>query len=213
MKYLYLFAILLVGYLSAAQVGINTSTPQADLDVNGVLRVRSLGNAVLSGMPAVKLVGVDEDGNLVPVSMGKNVEIQNNEVVSKKRVLEFGDLPNLIIPQNGRIDNLDIVIFPGDRNHGKSIIRVEIPNPTHNSPGGNGNPSDIEISGIKAAPDGTQIWFYPLDGDIEFLPLNGNSNLENQIQDNSHMVCKQFEMIRMVYDGTTQKWVIMKHHG
>ncbi|WP_124980957.1 hypothetical protein [Nonlabens xiamenensis] len=203
------FFLFLIGTLSMAQVGINTSDPQAELDVNGNIRVRNLMDAA-SGTPgsgAIRLIGVDALGNMVPVEFGEDIEVEGNTIRAKREVMKFGDLPPLVIPSDGIIDNLDIVILPGDRNEGKSIIRMEHPNTS-----GTGS-TNLTISGIQAAPDGTQIWLYPVDGRMDLLPLSGDSLPQNQIQVNSHMGCAQYEMMRLVYDATIQKWVIMKHHG
>ncbi|MFT4805777.1 hypothetical protein [uncultured Nonlabens sp.] len=196
---------LLFSAFAFAQVGINTTDPQAELDVNGSLIVRSL-NTNYTTRRAVRLVGVDATGRMVPVAMGENVELEDNKVVAKKQRLEFGELPSLIIPGNGRIDNLDIVILPGEPNHGKSIIRLVHPNPT--TSGSN----QLTISGIKSAPDGTQIWLYPTEGDLVLLALNTNSSTENQIQNNIRLRCSQYEMIQLVYDRAAEKWVVMNHH-
>jgi hypothetical protein len=196
---------LLFSSFAFAQVGINTADPQAELDVNGSLIVRSL-NTDHTTRSAVRLVGVDAAGRMVPVAMGEDVELEDNKVVAKKQRLQFGDLPSLIIPGNGRIDDLDIVILPGEPNHGKSIIRL-----VHPSPGSSGR-NQITISGIKSAPDGTQIWLYPTEGDLVLLALNANSSTENQIQNNIRFRCSQYEMIQLVYDRTTSKWVVMNYH-
>jgi hypothetical protein len=196
---------LLFSAFAFAQVGINTSNPQAELDVNGSLIVRSL-NIDHTTRRAIRLVGVDATGRMVPVDMGENVALEDNKVVAKKQRLEFGELPTLIIPGNGRIDNLDIVILPGEPNHGKSIIRLVHPNPT--TSGSN----QLTISGIKSAPDGTQIWLYPTEGDLVLLALNTNSSTENQIQNNIRLRCSQYEMIQLVYDRAAEKWVVMNHH-
>lgn len=196
---------LLFSSFAFAQVGINTADPQAELDVNGSLIVRSL-NADHTTRSAVRLVGVDAAGRMVPVAMGEDVELEDNKVVAKKQRLQFGDLPSLIIPGNGRIDDLDIVILPGEPNHGKSIIRLVHPSP------GSSSSNQITISGIKSAPDGTQIWLYPTEGDLVLLALNANSSTENQIQNNIRLRCSQYEMIQLVYDRTTSKWVVMNYH-
>lgn len=205
MKNTTLSLALLISAVAFAQVGINTADPQAELDVNGSVIVRSL-NTDHATRSAVRLVGVDAYGRMIPVAMSEDVVLENNKVVAKKQRLEFGELPSLIIPGNGRIDNLDIVILPGEPNHGKSIIRLVHPNPVLSGT------NQITISGIKSAPDGTQIWLYPTEGDLVLLPLNTNSTSENQIQDNIRLRCSQYEMIQLVYDRTDSKWVVMSHH-
>ncbi|WP_213522616.1 hypothetical protein [Nonlabens sp.] len=196
---------LLFSAFAFTQVGINTAHPQAELDINGSVIVRSLSTDITTRL-AIRLVGVDAEGRMVPVSMGEHIEIEDNKVVTKKQRLEFGELPSLIIPSNGRIDNLDIVILPGEPNHGKSIIRMAHPNPS--TTGSN----QLTVSGIKSAPDGTQIWLYPTEGDLVLLALNSNSTLENQIQNNIRLRCSQYEMMQLVYDSASEKWVVMSFH-
>lgn len=47
MKIIYLFALLLINLTLQAQVGIGTTAPTTELDVNGNLRVRNLGSGTL----------------------------------------------------------------------------------------------------------------------------------------------------------------------
>lgn len=192
----YIFPCLLFSITSFSQVGINTTTPTTTLDVNGNIRVRDLSNR--TGLEAVKVIGIDEKGHFVEVSIGKNIDLIDNRLVVTDRTQELGDNPT---PLTGsQTDNLRLAVLPGEPNYGKSIIRI-----IRDVPG------DTEITGFEAAPDGTHIWLYAVDGKLKLIDNSTDSLPENRIELNSKMDVKQYEMIELFYDGNRKKWIIMSH--
>ncbi len=202
----YLLPCLLFGVTGFSQVGINTTNPSSTLDVNGTVRVRSLGQdlegpQVPPERMAVSVLGLDEDGNFVKVTIGKNVDLINNEVIAIDRTLEMGDLP---APFNAtRVSNASLAVLPGEPNHGRSIIKII------NTAGA----GDTEITGIEAAPDGTHIWLYAVSGKLELVPNSTESLVGNRIEQNDKMKAKQYEMIELFYDATRGKWIVMQNHS
>lgn len=60
--------LMLAGVPALAQVGVNTTTPTATLDVNGNMRVRTIGATTRLSAPKDSLLVVDQDGNIVRVA-------------------------------------------------------------------------------------------------------------------------------------------------
>jgi len=60
--------LLLTGLSASAQVGINTTTPSATLDVNGNMRIRITDSTTRLSAPKDSLLVVDQDGNIVRIT-------------------------------------------------------------------------------------------------------------------------------------------------
>lgn len=203
----YLLPCLLLGVTGFSQVGINTTNPTSTLDVNGTVRVRSLGQNIETGpeLPpeheATRIMGLDDDGNFVKVELDENIYLDNNVLKSVDRKAEIGTLPNFNAP---RANNVSLIIWPGGANSGKSVIRIE------NLQG------DIEITGFDvsglggpALADGTMAWLYAVDGKVKLKIDDNNSDPENQIKAYSDIEIKQYGMVQIMYDGVLQRWVVM----
>ncbi len=193
-----IFAPLIVTVLCAStaysQVGINTTEPTATLDIDGTLRVRKAERSLSNDNVATRIVGIDDLGNIVEVEVDDNLILENNRLRATNRILKIGDVPTLGVPI---IDDMDLVIWPGEPNEDKSVIRVS------------SLLGDIIITGIVAGQDGQQIWLYPVSGDITFLPNSLLSLFGNRIENNSNLVVERYEMVKLMYDATRSKWIIM----
>jgi hypothetical protein len=190
-----LLLMFFIGITSYSQVGINTTEPTTTLDVNGDMRIRGLReneNAII----AKKIVGVDDNGNFVEVEVDENLILENNRIRAINRREKIGDIPVLGLPV---IDDLELIILPGEPNEDKSVIRIT------------SLLGDAFISGIKAGEDGQTIWLYPVSGDINFIPNSLLSIFGNRIEANDNMVVKRYHMVKLMYDGTRQKWIIMQN--
>lgn len=192
-----IFVVLLMGFESYSQVGINTTDPTSTLDVNGTIRVRGAKYSLNSNETiATRIIGIDDDGNMVEVEVDENLILENNRIRAIDQLLKIGDVPGLNVPI---INNINLVIWPGEPNDDKSVIRL-------NSILGN-----MVISGIVAGQDGQQIWLYPVSGDLTLLPNSLLSLFANQIEQNDNMVVKRYSMVRLMYDASRSKWIIMDH--
>ena len=75
-----------------SQVGIGATEPQATLDVNGSMHVSGIKSS-FQQIEAVRIIGVDEDGNLVEVDVDENLILENNKIRANDRIPRFGDIP------------------------------------------------------------------------------------------------------------------------
>jgi hypothetical protein len=192
-----IFVILLMAFSGYAQVGINTTEPTSTLDVNGTIRVRgakfsSYDNDII----AKHIIGIDDDGNMVEVEVDENLILENNKIRAVNQILKIGDVPGLNVPI---INDLNLVIWPGEPNDDKSVIKL------------NSILGDMIITGLVAGQDGQQIWLYPVSGDLTLVPNSLLSLFANQIEQNNNMIVPRYSMVRLMYDATRSKWIIMDH--
>ncbi|RDK83257.1 hypothetical protein [Marinirhabdus gelatinilytica] len=204
MRKLLLFSLtVVIGYTAYAQVGINTTRPDATLHVDGNLIITDTGGTTLEGesIEATRIVGIDDDGNIVEITTDENLYLENNVLKLVERKKEIGDIPTLLAPV---VNNISLIIFPGGSNGGKSIIRVRNLFGDSQITG-----IDVLLMGGPAAADGTTVWLYPVDGD---LTLKSNSILSlpfNRILSENDVVIERYKMVQLLYDGSLQRWVIM----
>ncbi len=185
---------MLITISSTAQVGINTTEPTSTLDVNGSMRIRKASRTPAYDILATRIIGVDELGNLVEVEVDENLVLENNRLRSTNRILKIGDIPLIGLPI---VDDLNLVIWPGEPNEDKSVIRIR------------SLLGDVIMTGLAAGQDGQQIWLYPVSGRITFWPNSLLSLFGNRIENNSNLVVERYEMVRLMYDATRSKWIIM----
>ena len=188
-----IFIALLIGYISTAQVGINTTEPTATLDVNGTLRLRDAEKGP-NEVIATRIVGIDDSGNIVQVEVAENLILENNTIRANDKILTIGDIEPIGIPV---ISDLNLIIWPGEPNEDKSVIRIR------------SILGDVIVTGIAAGQDGQTIWLYPTTGDLTFIPNSLLSLFGNRIENNSNLVVQQYEMVKLMYDATRSKWIIM----
>lgn len=178
--------------LSFSQIGINTTEPSATLDVNGTIRVRNFMPNY--GVEATKIIGIDEEGNFVEVVVGENIILDHNELRVVENRYHTAVIPTI---NDGVVDNLDMLILPGEPNDDKKIMRIVT------------SGSALNITGIKAGEDGQMIWLMSYTDRVKILPLDVGSDPENQFLINNAITIFQYEMIQLVYDATLQKWLLM----
>ncbi len=209
--------ILAAGLLSSAQIGVNTNSPTANLDVNGTLRVRSLEKAPNGSFQAngnvLYMMGVDANGNVIPIEIGENIVLINNKLQVQLPEEEpvITELPNGGTLEGNYSDNNDalindldlgIVILPGDRRGHRPVVRLS-----------NGdNDEKVTISGIKALEDGTMAYLYATSGEVELKTEDSESLEENQFESDGNFKIKKNEMLLVMYDGEIKKWVIVSRH-
>ncbi len=192
-----LFIALLFALQAFSQVGINTTEPTATLDVNGNIRVRKMNS--FTDSVAEKLVGMDEDGNFVLVDVDENVILEEN----KLRVVENRYRFASVIAIGDELNNMDLLILPGEPNDDKKVMRIYTP--------ADGNFGSIVITGILAGEDGQTVWLFAMSGSIRLVGLNNGSDPENQFLLAGQITIQQYEMIQLLYDITLEKWLVMEH--
>lgn len=195
MKKIYL--LFLCGtFTGFAQVGINTTAPTNTLDIDGGLRVRGAKSTENNEINAVKIIGVDEKGNFVEVDMAENIVLENNRLRSITRSVEIGETRDV---NAARVNDLSIIIVPGTPNEYNAVIRLR---------NTNGN---TEVTGIQAAPNGTTLWLYAVDGEIKLKENDPASQPDNRFQINNDAEVKKFGMVQLMYDGVSRKWILMSN--
>jgi hypothetical protein len=192
-----LFIALLIAVQAFSQVGINTTEPTATLDVDGNIRIRQM-NSTLTSSVAEKVVGMDEDGNFVLIEVDENVILQEN----KLRVVENRYRFSSVTVIGAELNNMDLLILPGEPNDDKKVIRIHTPAALR---------TPIEITGILAGDDGQTVWLYPQTGSIKLMGLDNASDPENQFMIPGQLTLQQYDMIQLMYDANLQKWVVMDY--
>ena len=159
--------------LSIAQVGINTTTPNANsaLDVNGRVIVQDLSrtNTGVSGIGILlveqdgTLIKADLDSDLISIDVNHEITINNSasQIITEKIELlevQFNTQNNWDLELDG--DNSDVTVF---------IIRAR-------------TGSELKIRGIKGGTDGRKIRIINDSGKkIKFEEDHNSSNSGNKI--------------------------------
>jgi len=192
-----LLIALLFAFQAFSQVGINTTEPTATLDVDGNIRVRKMNDSFTDSV-AEKIVGMDEDGNFVLIDVDENVILEENKLRVVENRYRFASFSTII----DELDNLDLLILPGEPNDDKKVMRIYAPS---------GLRANIVITGIIAGDDGQTVWLYAQDGSIRLVGLDNASDPENQFMISGQITIQQYEMIQLMYDAIIQKWVVMDY--
>lgn len=206
MKRIFFICLLLWAYWNTtAQVGINTTDPAATLDVNGNIRVRSLASTstMATGGNAVQIVGLDAQGNMVPVTITDNVELINNELKSVEPTIRPVATPTpIVVPGNNRLDDLALGIWPGEANEKSQVIPMIF---------AGAGIQNVNITGIDAtnAVDGRIIFLFASDGDIDLKTENNNSSPANRIMDAEDTKVERGGIVSLIYLTSVNRWVIM----
>lgn len=194
---------LFVGISVYAQVGINTKDPHATLDVNGTMRLQTRS---IENTNAKKLLGVDENGMIIELEMDENLYIEDNKVKYNSRKESVHSITMVNI---GPVHNLAGIIWPGGAGNGKGTIRMQ------NVLG------DMEVTGIDISTfdtpmdaHGYTITLYNTNGELRLKSEDSGSNANNQfiLSDGNDVNLKRFEMVKLMYDGIEQKWLVMSKH-
>ena len=185
-----------------AQIGIGTTDPKATLHIVGDFKFTP--NKTVK---ATRLVGLNASGDLKEFPLGDDFDIVDGvleitEVLDSNEFL-VGDLDqsdNAAVID--RYDNYDIGIVSA--NQEKTIIRLT------------GETSGFNITGFDHGFDGRVIYVYNAQShNVSFLPLNGNSDPENQIMtiDGNNSGLQGEGVAEFIYSSTLQKWIMINKRG
>ena len=198
------FLFLFASFFTQAQVGINTTDPKADLDVNGTFRVGELSG---ENLQARKLLGVNEDGIILELEMDENIYIDGSKVKSHTRREGVYEHNLLGIPL---IDNALSIIWPGGTGDGKSVIRIDnliVPNTTL---------TGLEMNVFTTPTDahGMTVTLYSVSGTITLKSDDAGSSPENRFRlaAGLDVIIQQYEMVRVMYDAILEKWLVMSRN-
>ena len=188
-----LLIFLIIGISCFSQVGINTTEPSKTLDVNGSIRVRGMNERSQPGILAKRLLGVDEDGTMIEVEVEERLNLDKNRLyiddLYRWRDSDILDVLN--------INQLRIVILPGEPNDDKRIMNIVSPLGL------------LNINGIAAGVDGESIWLFSGAGILQLQGLNLFAAPQDQILRSGTYTLQRYDMVQLVYNGTLQKWIIM----
>jgi len=190
-----LLMFLLTGITAFSQVGIGTTDPQSTLDVNGTLRVSGIKSS-FQDVEAVRIVGLDEDGNFVEVEVDENLILENNQLRALNNRFKFGTVPTL---NTTIVNNINLIIWPGEPNDDKTVIKI------YNLLG------DFDLHGIFPGQDGQRIYLYPQDGRIRIIKNSLLALPGHEIDGSGMAMVLQYGLIELMYDATRGKWVIMEY--
>lgn len=199
-----------------AQVGINTETPQATLDVNGTARVTDLPVESTSDITVTGLTG-GEQLNLT--ELGANIIFVNNEAVIRPVSRTTGQVDlGVIIPDatNGNtrtIHVLDPQLGEGEANDLATFVTCV------NYAGVN-----YEIGGIKGGTEGRRLTLFFSDSSKNVSMMLESTTVLDPSQRITFPVNKPFfgisgtGSIELVYDADAGpdkagRWLVLKYQG
>lgn len=178
-----------------AQVGINTTSPQEDLDIDGTLRIRNTGTINSS-----KILGRDSNGTVGAIDVGDNVVINNNTLHATGSS-DYGIIQFLLISTvAGQLhNNLDLQLT--NTNLFKTVIRITGPTANYN------------ITGIAGGTDGRHIILLNMSASnmtlanehVSSIATNRINTLGVGLAESTN----QQGAIELVYDGVLARWLIL----
>jgi len=191
-----------------SQIGINTTNPTSDLDVNGTIRVRNTKSTNDRPMQAVKVLGLDKHGNFVEVELDNNLYLENNTIKYSSRQESVYNRP-VFTGTGPSVSDVTGIIWPGGTGNNKPVIKITT------------TFGDIEITGIDmsgfATPmdaHGYVVTMYSTSGELKLKSEDSNSQTINQflLADGNDVNLKQYEMVKIMYDGELERWLVFSKH-
>jgi len=194
-----LYIFIIIPFFLFSQVGINTTTPQETLHVEGTLCVTNT-----STKTPLKISGLDSNGTLTDVFIGPNLQLTGNVLSANSPTTTSSPTTYLTATVNlppgspgDEFDDLDM--FVATLNANKVVFRLT----------GRGNSYDI--TGIAGGIDGRHLVLFNVekvnmnlnDEDANSLPQNRIITLANNLGTSGQGTAE------LVYDGTLQRWVLI----
>lgn len=194
-KIYYLCVILFISNTQfvVSQVGINTTSPQETLHVEGTLRVTNTNNTTIT----TKLAGTCAQGTVSDILVGENLSLDSNVLSANSGKYGIVDVSIPVVVVNQVFDNLELNVSGANLN--KVIFRLNT-----------GTSMNFTIRGIKGGTDGRHIIIYntstanmKIDHLMSSNPINSIDDLGSGTQTNG------IGTVELVYDGVTKKWLII----
>ena len=191
-----LYIFLIYPFFIFSQVGINTTTPQETLHVEGTLRVTNTTTKT-----ADKISGLDANGTVAGVTVGQNLELTGNVLSSTATGSAYYFVATISLPggTSGQdYNNLDLDLLGG--NISKTLFRL-----TDRTAG-------YDITGISGGTDGRHIVLFNVstsnlkiyDEDTRSLANNRIITLNNGFVNTSGQGTAE-----LVYDGSLNRWILI----
>jgi hypothetical protein len=196
MKKIYYLCVLLIIFSSQfaiSQVGINTTSPQETLHVEGTFRVTNTNNTTTT----TKIAGTCAQGTVSDILVGENLSLESNVLSANSGKYGIVDISIPVIVVNQIFDNLDLNV--GGANLNKVIFRLNT-----------GSAMNFTLRGIKGGTDGRHIIIYntstgnmKIDHLMSSNPVNSINDLGSSTQTNG------VGTVELVYDGVTKNWLVI----
>lgn len=195
-KLLYIFAI--TPFFLFSQVGINTTTPQETLHVEGTMCITDT-----STKTPTRIAGMDANGTVAEITVGANLQLTGN-VLSANAVSASSPtiylVTNIAIPTGPpgeQMNDLDLDL-PGS-NVDKVVFRLT------------GRTNNYKITGISGGTDGRHLVLYNVESvnltlvaeSTDSLPANRLETLANNVATSGKGTAE------FVYDGASQRWILI----
>ena len=156
-----------------------------------------------------QLVGIDLLGNLTTVELANNLILDDNNTLNLNRGYTYGigsqNLSSLIPLGPNFVHDVDLQLGLGEANEGKTVIKVF------------GTTQNIRLTGFQDGTDGLHLFFYYTGThNIIFIDQTNLNNLS--LPQNSINVLAGTETIsghgciEFIYDGTSQRWLLLSIH-
>ena len=178
-------------------VGINTSSPQATLHINGTLKFEpKVSNAT-------RLVGVVTNGGVKEFELGDTFNITSGTLevtpAVDPNVFLIGDVNQADMAQTtSQYDNFDMSL--NETNIDKMILRIS------------GETSGYSVTGFSDGYDGRIIYYYNSQNvNVTFFDNHSGSNAQNQIITGSgaNEAISSQGVAEFIYDGSLEKWILI----
>lgn len=198
MKFL-IFTLLFLPQFLFAQVGINTTTPQETLHVEGTFCVTNTTTKT-----PTKLSGLDNNGTLADVVIGDNLELTGNVLSANVPVSTSSPTIYLVAtmvipdgPPGEQLNNYDIDL--GGAHVDKVVFRLT------------GRTANYKITGISGGTDGRHIVLFNVESvNLTLVAESTDSNPENRLITLANNVATSGRgTAELVYDGTLQRWILI----
>lgn len=195
-KLLYIFAI--TPFFLFSQVGINTTNPQETLHVEGTMCITETSTKV-----PTRIAGMDANGTVAGITVGANLQLTGN-VLSANAVSASSPtiylVANIAIPTGPPGEQMnDLELDLSGANVDKVVFRLT------------GRTNNYKITGISGGTDGRHIVLYNVETvnltlvaeSTDSLPVNRLETLANNVATSGKGTAE------FVYDGTSQRWILI----
>lgn len=193
-----LYIFILVPCFLFAQVGINTTTPQETLHVEGTLCVTDT-----STKTPTRIAGMDPNGTVAGITIGSNLQLTGN-VLSANAVSASSPTIYLVQsiniptgPPGEQMNDLDMDI--NGANVDKVVFRLT------------GRTNNYKITGISGGTDGRHIVLYNVESvNLTLVAESTDSAAENRLETLANNVATSGKgTAEFVYDGASKRWILI----
>ena len=193
-----LYIFIITPFFIFSQVGINTTTPQETLHVEGTLCVTDT-----STKTPTRIAGMDANGTVAGITVGANLQLTGN-VLSANAVSASSPTIYLVSsigipagPPGEQMNNLDLDI--SGANVDKVVFRLT------------GRTNNYKITGISGGTDGRHIVLYNVESvNLTLVAESASSDPENRLETLANNVATSGKgTAEFVYDGASQRWILI----